>query len=179
MKMKERLEARGFTVKMGDDDDADASKATGTDLVIVTQSTGETRIGTKYTGVPVPLICMQGLVFDDMKMTAAAGAFASVTQIAITSTSHALAAGMTGSVTVAAAAANAGYGSPPTGAEKVATIPGQANQIAIFGYPSGAMMNGMTAPAKRVGFFATEAMAAAMNESGWKLFDAAVDWALK
>jgi hypothetical protein len=38
-------------------------------------------------------------------------------------------------------------------------------------------MNGLAAPAKRVGFFATDGMTDNMNDNGWKLFDAAVDWA--
>jgi hypothetical protein len=84
-----------------------------------------------------------------------------------------------GSVMVAGGAQAATWGNPAAAAEKIATIPNQNNQVAIYGYPSGAMMSGMTAPAKRVGFFAGETMADNMNDNGWKLFDAAVDWALQ
>ena len=179
-KIKMRLEGRGFTVKMGDDDDPDASKAMGTDLVIITDTVG-TQVGAKYTMVNVPLISADPGLFDDLKMTGNATGdhgTANVTQIVITDMAHPLAAGIMGSVTVAGGAQPANWGNPSAAAQKVATIPNQTNQIAIFGYPSGAMMNGLTAPAKRVGFFAAETMANTMNDNGWKLFDAAVDWAL-
>jgi hypothetical protein len=178
-KMKMRLEGRGFTVKMGDDDDADASKATGTDLVIITDTVGN-QVAAKYTMVNVPLICADQGLFDDLKLTgnaAADHASASVTQIVITNMAHPLAAGIMGSVTVVGGAQMATWGNPAAAAQKVATIPNQANQVAIFGYDKGAMMNGLAAPAKRVGFFATDTMADNMNDNGWKLFDAAVDWA--
>ena len=179
-KLKMRLEGRGFMVKVGDDDDPDASKAAGTDLVIITDTVGN-QVAAKYTMVQVPLICADQGLFDDLKLTGNAGgdhATANVTQIVITNMTHALAAGIMGSVTVAGGAEAATWGNPAAAAIKVATIPNQANQVAIFGYDKGAMMNGLAAPAKRVGFFATEGMADSMNDNGWKLFDAAVDWAV-
>jgi hypothetical protein len=175
-KLKMRLEGRGFTVKLGDDDDPDSSKATGTDLVIITGTVGA-QVAAKYTMVQVPLICASQVLYDDLKLTAAAGNTASVSQIVITDMAHPLAGGIMGSVTIAGGAQTAAYGNPAAAAQKVATIPNQANQAAIFGYDKGAMMNGLAAPAKRVGFFATDAMADNMNDNGWKLFDAAVDWA--
>jgi hypothetical protein len=177
-KMKMRLEGRGFTVKLGNDDDPDASMATGTDLVIISESAGP-QVMAKYTMVTMPLICADSGLFVALKMAATVGVANNVTQVAITATgmAHPLAGGMMGSVVVVGANTPASWGTPAAAAERVATVPNQANQVAIFGYPSGAMMEGLAAPAKRVGFFATDAMAAAMNEAGWKLFDAAVDWA--
>jgi hypothetical protein len=181
-KLKARLEQRGFTVKMGDDDDPDASKATGTNLVIITDTVGN-QIMAKYTTLALPLICAENNLLDDLKMTGAAAtdhAAANVSQVVITATgmTHPLAAGIMGSVMVAGGAQAATWGNPEAAAVKIATIPNQTNQVAIFGYASGAMMDGMAAPAKRIGFFAGEGMADNMNDNGWKLFDAAVDWAL-
>jgi hypothetical protein len=179
VKLRARLEGRGFMVRLGDDDDPDASKATGTDLVIISDTVGP-QVMAKYTNVQVPLICADQGLFDDLKMTGAAAAdhaAANVTQLVITNMTHPLAAGIMGSVTVAGAAQMASWGNPAAAAQKVATIPNQANQAAIFGYEKGAMMSGLAAPAKRVGFFATDGMTDNMNDNGWKLFDAAVDWA--
>jgi hypothetical protein len=178
-KLKMRLEGRGFMVKMGDDDDPDASKAAGTDLVIITDTVGN-QVAAKYTMVQVPLICMDQGLFDDLKLTGNATGdhnTANVSQIVITNMAHPLAAGIMGSVMVAGGAQAATWGNPEAAAIKVATIPNQANQAAIFGYDKSAMMNGLAAPAKRVGFFATDGMTDNMNDNGWKLFDAAVDWA--
>jgi hypothetical protein len=177
VKLRMRLEASGFTVKIGDDDDPDASKATGVDLIVITDTSGA-KVAAKYTNLAIPVICLDNTLLDDLKMTAAASeGTTAATQVAITDMASPLAAGLTNSVTVIGAATAMTWGTPPAAAMKVATIAGQANQLAIFAYPTGAMMNGLAAPAKRVGLFVTEAMAAAMNESGWKLFDAAVDWA--
>jgi len=181
MKLKTRLEGRGFTVKLGDDDDPDSSKATGTDLVIISETVGDTRVAAKYTMVPVPVICAHDALFDDMKLTgntAGDHATANVTQIVITDMNHPLAAGIMGSVPVAGGAQAASWGNPAATAHKIANIPNQATHLAIFGYDKGAMMSGLAAPAKRVGFFATETMTDSMNDNGWKLFDAAVDWAV-
>jgi hypothetical protein len=179
-KIKMRLENRGFTVKLGDDDDPDASKAMGVDLVIITDTVGN-QVAAKYTMVQAPLICTDQGLFDDLKLTGNAGtdhATANVSQIVITSMTHPLAAGIMGSVMVAGGAQAATWGNPASAATKIATIPNQANQAAIFGYDKGAMMTGLAAPAKRVGFFAGDAMTDNMNDNGWKLFDAAVDWAV-
>lgn len=182
-KLKTRLEGRGFTVKMGDDDDPDTSKAMGADLVIITDTVGN-QIGTKYTMLNLPLICAEHNLMDDLRMTGNAGTdhnAANVTQVVITTAGmgHPLAAGIMGSVMVAGGAQAATWGNPAAAATKIATIPNQNNQTAIYGYASGAMMSGMAAPAKRIGFFAGETMADNMNDNGWKLFDAAVDWALQ
>jgi hypothetical protein len=63
-------------------------------------------------------------------------------------------------------------------AVRVATVPGQMNQAAIFAYPQGAMMVATTAPAKRVGWFASDSMAGMLTPDGLRLFDAAVAWAV-
>jgi len=45
------------------------------------------------------------------------------------------------------------YGFPGPAAKVIATVFGQPKQAAIFAYTTGAMMVGLAAPAKRVGFF--------------------------
>jgi hypothetical protein len=180
-KMKARLEMRGYKVVMGDDDDADASKATGAALVIITETVGA-QVGAKYTNLTIPVICADNTLFDDLKMTANGATdhgTADVTQIAITDMAHPIAGGMMGAVTIIGAKGGATWGKPSDMGQKVATIPGQAAQTALFGYPKGAMMSGLAAPAKRAGFFVTEELAVGMNEMGWKLFDAVVDWSLQ
>ncbi len=64
------------------------------------------------------------------------------------------------------------------GAIKIATIVGNANQFCLFGYEKGADMGaGLKAPAKRVGFFWHRP--AGPTAEGKKLFQAAVEWAIK
>jgi hypothetical protein len=181
MKLKARLEARGFTVRIGNDDDPDSSKADGAQLVIISETSGAQIMG-KYTNLAVPLICHEPMLFDDLRMTATAGASGNTSTIEITQAgqAHPIGAGKTGTVTIAANGVGAVHGNPPMTAERIATMPGMpANQATIFAYPSGAMMSGLAAPAKRAGLFVSDAMANTMNDAGWQLFDAAVDWAVQ
>jgi len=71
-----------------------------------------------------------------------------------------------------------GWGTVGPQAIVAATIVAQPTQAALFGYEKGADMIGMTAPARRVGFAAREAIASHFSEQGLKVFDTAVDWVL-
>ena len=91
----------------------------------------------------------------------------------------ALTAGLSGTVTVYSETFGIAWGLPGPGALKVATVNGNANEVAIFAYPKGAMMaNDVAAPAKRVFYFVREsANDELLTEDGLKLFDAAVKYA--
>ena len=117
---------------------------------------------------------------DDLGMTGNAAADHDIsfgqTQLQIINASHPLAAGLSGTVTVTGAASIFSWGRPNANAANIATIVGDANKSAIFGYEKGAAMVGLTAPARRVGFFLENATAAELTGQGFALFDAAVRW---
>ena len=52
-----------------------------------------------------------------------------------------------------------------------------AQRVAVFGYARGAMMAMGMAPARRVGFFASDDSARYLGPNGIRLFNAAIDWA--
>ena len=138
---------------------------------------------TKFKTVAVPVVVLEPQFFDDMGMTGLTsgtnfGSTASQTQVTITTTSHPMAAGLTGNVTVVSAASTLGWGQPNANGVKVATIVGNSSRATIFGYNSGAVMLGLTAPARRVGLilFGTSA---SLTANGGTLFDAAVKWAAR
>jgi hypothetical protein len=87
-----------------------------------------------------------------------------------------MAAGLTGNVTVVSTASTFGWGGPNANGVKVATILGNSSRATIFAYNSGAVMPGLTAPARRVGFFLF-GNSASLTANGGSLFDAAVKWA--
>jgi hypothetical protein len=58
----------------------------------------------------------------------------------------------------------------------VARIVGTTDQWAVFGYEAGAGMVGLTAPARRVGWFADRDTPEKLTADGWKLFEAAARW---
>ncbi|MEZ4661845.1 MAG: hypothetical protein R2911_30215 [Caldilineaceae bacterium] len=96
-------------------------------------------------------------------------------QINVVNSAHELAAGLSGIVTTHTRPSLFHWGVPNDNAIKIANMSGSANRYAIFAYEAGAQMVGRTAPARRVGFHLADGN---MSQSGEKLFDAAVDWAL-
>jgi hypothetical protein len=78
--------------------------------------------------------------------------------------------------TVATAPAKFGWGKPSPNAVKIARVVGKADQWTIFGYEAGATMVGANAPARRVGWFAGRDTFISLNDTGLRLFDAAVLW---
>jgi hypothetical protein len=104
----------------------------------------------------------------------------SVTDVSIQMAEHPIAAGFTGTVTVLnGTGAELGWGKPAAGAERVATMPGFTDRVAIFGYSRGATMVIGQAPARRVGAFVMEFAAVQLNANGIGLLSAAIDWAVQ
>lgn len=177
---RQRLQAKMFTVIIGDDDDATAD-GRGVGMVVVPNSVNSGRIKDRFRDLPIPVICMEFNLYNDLRMT---GTTATVdfddetaTQLTIIRPGHPMAAGLTGTLTVVTAATQLSWGKPGPAAEIVATTMGQPNHAAIWGYPAGAMMVGQVAPAKRVGLFVSDSAITKLNADGDKLFDAAIDWA--
>jgi RHS repeat-associated protein len=165
-----------------------AASATGKNLVVISESVTDslsvTQVGNKLRTVTVPVMVLEPFLFDDMGMTGGTNntnygrSAATQTSVAITTAGHAMAAGLTGTVTFASTPAQQiGWGNPPATAEKVASVTGTASQATIFGYVTGATMASGSATARRVGWFAPAASIPLLTANGWALFDAATRWA--
>jgi hypothetical protein len=180
-KLKARLEAMGLMVKLAGDSQP-ATQATGVDLVVVSGTSVGMMVAGKYQAVTVPVVCLEPAIMGAMKMTGTGmngSGVAMTTQIAIALPMHPLAAGLSGTVAVTTAAVEVSWGAPPATAEHIATLVGMTGRSTIYSYEKGAMMVGGTpAPARRVGLFIHTTVSDRLTPEGWKLFDAAVDWAL-
>ena len=174
-----RLRAAGYTVTVVDDDVVQTSSAAGKQLVIVSSSVTSSLVNTKFTASAIPVLTWEDALYDDLRLTldgaSAHGLLSGQQTLAMASPGHPLAAGLTGTVTTSSAAAYA-WGAPTANAVTAATIAGDSAKAAIFGYETGAAMQGQNAPARRVGFIGGHA---GFNANGWALFDAAVKWALQ
>ncbi len=104
------------------------------------------------------------------------GTTATQKNVNITNASHPMATGLSGTIQVTAAMTTFAWGVINANAAKVATLTNDATKATDFSYASGAAMPGLTAPARRVGFFYTAA-SASLTISGESLFDNAVKWA--
>ena len=180
--LRARLQARGYTVTVQDDDTSATSQATGKSLVLISASVTSTKVNAKYRDVAVPVLTLESFLFDDMKMTGTTsgvdfGEDTTQSLLTILSPAHTTAAGIDGVRNVLLTGGNNFlWGRPAATAAKVAHVPDNADKALIFGYTSGTAMVGLNAPARRAGWFASEAAAANLNCDGQRLFDAAVAW---
>ncbi len=180
-RLQAMLAVYGFTVRLASDEDAVA--LAGVDLVVLSESAVSVVLSDRYRTVAVPVVTLERAAFSEMGMTGDSNwvdhGVTTATQLTIQMQGHPMAAGLTGTVTVVNEAASMGWGSPPAGAERVATLAGLPDRVAIFGYPRGAAMVVGTAAARRVGCFVANDAALKLNDNGLRLLLAAIDWALQ
>jgi hypothetical protein len=105
-----------------------------------------------------------------------------VTDITIVDAQSPLAAGLpAGDVTVYGMKGEVFWGMPGSGALKIASVKGNANQWVIFAYPKGAMMMTKKAAGKRLQFFLGAHLVPTkfLNDKGVQLLDAAIAWSIQ
>jgi glucose/arabinose dehydrogenase len=178
---RQRLEALGYAVTVKTGAASTTADANEKGLVVVSSTVNSADVADKFRTTLVPVITWESALMDNLGMTSGAsgqqGTASNQTQLRIVSSSHPLAAGLSGTVTVTNAAANFTWGKPNANAARVAVRTVDSTQYVVFGYERGAAMPGLTAPARRVGFFLENSTAASLTAQGWALFDAAVKWA--
>lgn len=186
-----RLEERRFAVTAVDDNDSQTSDADGKDLVVISSTVGSGNVNVKFTSVPIPIVNWEEALMDDLKLTGDSaanpdhhGTTGSQTALQVVRADHPLAGGLpVGTVEVYTSPQTISWGYPEANAANaiiIATVVGNPNQVAIFGYETGAtLFDGVTpAPARRVGFFLNGDSTTALTAAGLALVDAAINWAL-
>jgi len=179
--LKTRMEQLGFEVTVVNDAAVTETQANGKNVIFLSSTATSGNIGNKFTNTPVALINCEYQLYDDLKMcpsgTANQGSVYTQTQLSITGSGHPLAAGLpNGTTTIMSSTDRLVWGVPNANAAKIATVVSNSNQTVLFGYEAGAAMSGMTAPAKRVGFFIFDTAGDNLNANGLALLDAALLW---
>jgi uncharacterized repeat protein (TIGR01451 family) len=180
--LRRYLFALGHTVTVRTAAAVQATDANGQDLVIISESTESVEVNTKLRDIAVPIITWEGWLQDDLKMTGAAtnsdyGENLKQQTIRIVDATHPLAAGLTDVITtVTNNRAKFHWGKPNANATVVAVEVGNAQHAMIYAYEQGAQMVGMSAPARRI--FIHNATGPSLTTEGWRLFEAAVNWAV-
>ena len=133
--------------------------------------------------LPVPLLTWENDILDDLAMTgkrhdADFGEAEKERYLWIVNAPQPMAGGLpAGVANVYVKQAPMSWGKPGLGATIIATLYGQPDKVAIFGYAEGApMVYEALAPARRVMLFLNNDSFANLSASGLKLFDAASDW---
>jgi hypothetical protein len=181
--MVDRLHSRGFVVTFTTDVAATADVVAGQDLIVISSSAESGPLGTKIRDVAIPVLCIENGAFPTMGLSGTTlatdyGSTFNQTMVTIADGAPPLAGGLGGSVTISATPAELGWAQPAASAVTAATMAGDPTHAMLFGYPAGAAMPGLVAPARRVGFAIRETAAANLTDDGLALFDAAVTYAL-
>lgn len=184
---KTRLENLGYsvTVKVAGSTNNTSVKSTDADgkaLVLVSSTVTAANVGTKLRNIPVPVLNWEFDLADDFGMTSTVsgtdfGTTTSQTQVAITTPSHPMSAGLTGTAAAVTAASTFSWGKPNANAVQIASLTGDLTRSVIYGYDVGTPMFGIESPARRVAVFLSDTTAASLTPDGGALFDAAVKWA--
>lgn len=171
----------GYVVTVKTGSAATTADATGKAVVVISSTVTPTSVGTKFRTVAVPVVLWESGLYTNMGMTGSTnkdfGTITKQTQVKITNSTHPLAAGLSGTVTVLNVSGAMSWGKPNANAAAIATAANDSTKTLIFGYTAGAAMPGLTAPARRVGLFMNDTSAASFTSNGALLFDAAVKWA--
>jgi hypothetical protein len=185
-RLQAMIEVRGYQVTVVDD--AAQPNTSAVQLIVISSTSVSATVAATYRNTAVPVVNMEASIMDDMKM---AGPTKTVdydeedeTRIVILSgqASHPMAAGLSGTVTIVrnqpAGCCGVNWGAPAASAVRIATQPGFSQRTTIFAYEQGAVMvDGVVAPARRVGFFAAETACQYLNDDGQRLLQEALKWA--
>jgi hypothetical protein len=172
--------AKGFVVQVLPDSAGAAEVATAS-LVVISSSVRPGVQIDRMRNVPQPVMLMKVALFDKLGMTGATrdldNGEATGTELDVLAAGHPLSAGLRGPVRVAVQPAALAWARPSPAALRIAGLPGDPSKLGIFAYERGANMVGHIAPGRRIGFFATERLAAQATTDAVRLLDAAVAWA--
>jgi hypothetical protein len=180
----DRLSGFGYEVRVVGDTASAPGDASFASAIVISASVGSGNVGNKFRDLPFPVAFWEQGLEDNFRMTpdvdlVTRGTVSGQSELNIVNSSHALAAGLTGTVAVVNGVADFSFGIPATNATIVAQIVGSTNQAAIYGFDQGdPLLDGTPAPARRVYVFMTDNTYADLNSDGQKLVDAAFSWAL-
>ncbi len=175
------LQLDGYEVLNFADTDVVLADANGVDVVVISETSLSSEIAGTMADTPAPVVCLEGLIWDDMGM-AAEPATTGTDNAVILDDTDPLAAGLTGNVSIVSGPGAGLFFTPaPPGATLIAGVAGNPDDVMEFAYESGAaMLDGFVAPNRRVGlgYDADQAGASAVTieAEGIALFRAAVTW---
>lgn len=191
-----RLASLGYHVIVETDSAVTAASVKYMRLVVISETVVSSSINTKLRDVEVPIVCYEPFLVDDFQMAGAAsgtdyGLSLIASRIVISTPSHPIAQGLTGTVTVSTMLDGSteeylAWAKIGPGGVQVASLPGYATRSSVYAFDKGAtLLNGSAAPARRVGFFGSGPLggflngvpAATWTSGGWTVFDNACRWA--
>ncbi len=151
-------------------------------LGVVSESVLSSDVGTRLTDVAAPLLVMEPALFDDLSLTGSQWTVdfgdAEAQTTLVVAGGHPLSASHSGRVEVSLTAQKFVWASSlPPAVQRVASIEGHVDQVAIFALGNAqARVDGTPSPGPRVGWFTGRDAPAALNAVGLSMLDAAIDY---
>lgn len=170
--IRDALVNAGFTVTIHDDNASAASN----DVIVISQTAYVGPLGSKYDGVPDPVVSMQSNHWDDMGLTGSAGTGSGV-EIEITDVSHPAAGALGETLTIVSSSSVRGV--PVADLGSGASVLGESfGKATIFLYEDGAIQfDASPAAGRRVGFAASQTGFENLTSAGEALIGALAVWA--
>ncbi|MBP1494195.1 hypothetical protein J8Z69_07725 [Acinetobacter nosocomialis] len=176
------LQSKGYQVEVLDQS-VSPNSLKNTDLVIISSTVASKNLQSGWRQLPLPIMTWENDYLDDLAMTGKRintdfGEVEKERYLWLVNAPHPLSAQLpAGTRNVYKAQAPMSWGKPGLGATIIATIYGQPEKVAIWGYEKGATMDYESlAPAKRLMFFLNNDTFINLSDDGLKLFDASIQW---
>ncbi|MBD0378657.1 hypothetical protein [Paenibacillus sedimenti] len=175
------LKELGFEVTLQTDKELTEDQAQTYGLVYVSSFAGSHRVADKLLASPAPVIYANAKILGKVGLASKDdsdyGDYTGQT-IAVKDSKHPLAAGLAGSVDIYKAEGKIGY-VVPQGGVIIASAPDDDKRAVICAFEKGTKnMSGQPVPARRMYFNLTGGEEINRTDNGWKLFEAAVRWAV-
>lgn len=179
----DRMKKLGYDVTIVVDSEFEAKQANGFDLVFVSSSISSGRVGTKLYLSTVPVIYAQPQNISDIDLAGwddgVDNGILTGKGIEVKNSEHPIAAGLSGAVDIYKSDGNIGFVVPGGDFELIASAPDNEDQAVICAIDKGGKnLNGTAVPARQVFFYLNMDNVVYHTDDGWKLFEAALQWAL-
>lgn len=190
--IRKRLDDLGCEVEVRNSIEADVSKWNEAEIavVVIAPSAKASELKNRFREATVPVVVLTGTLFEEMRMTGPVdfyeyGQKSGELKVKIVNPNHPMAADLRDSVVLSKGPTTVAVGVLGSGAKRIAIVE-DACKAVLFGYEDGDPMVGLNAPARRVGFFFNASALDFETQTGekkqdyqyWRLFDAAIEWAV-
>ncbi|NOU96823.1 hypothetical protein GC093_26905 [Paenibacillus sp. LMG 31456] len=177
------LKKLGYQVMDIVDSDFTVEKANGYGVIYVSESVNSSKIDVKLKSSTVPVVYAKAQAASDAGLVGVQkfGQDEELKTVQIIDSKHPIAAGLKDTVALYKEEGRVSYGLfPAKEASIIAQVSasGDNKKAAIFAYEKGAKnMSNAAVPARQVFFSMPSGEEIKLTDNGWKLFDAAIEWA--
>lgn len=180
--VKDSLTSWGYEVQIKNHSTANANDANDVQMVIISSTVNSGIMSGKFANVDVPVMLWEPYMYDDMFMTGGIsqthfGHLPNESIFLIDSAANDIVINVLDTLVATSVPEKIAWARPPATAIPIAHVQADQSQLSAFAYEAGSMMEGMAAPAIRIGMFWQDNTPVNTTTEGWNLFQQLVCWA--